>query len=76
MVETTKITKKIEPTWKCKAKDCNFTAPPTLKGWNKLKGHQLYHAQRGVSKKERGICLIDQSTGEVLARTLKEAREK
>lgn len=73
---TTEAIKKVNPIWKCRVKNCNFTGPPTLKGYNKLKGHQLGHSLRGVPKEERGFQLIDEDSGEVLAQTLKEAREK
>ncbi|GAH51526.1 unnamed protein product [marine sediment metagenome] len=53
MTEKTETTKQVNPIWKCQVKDYDFTTPPTLKGWNKLKGHQLHHSKRGVLKKER-----------------------
>ena len=76
MVEATKTPKAVKPIWKCRVKGCDFTAPPTLEGYEKLTGHQLYHAKKGTPKEERGFHLIDESTGEILAQTLKEAREK
>ncbi|GAI61240.1 unnamed protein product [marine sediment metagenome] len=62
--------------WKCQAPDCNYTAPPSLGGYNKLVGHQLFHSKQGIPKEKRKFALIDQGTGEVLAQTLAEAREK
>ena len=76
MVEPSKTPKAVNPIWKCRVVNCDYTAPPTLKGYEKLRGHQLYHATRGMLKEERGFHLIDESTGEILAQTLKEAREK
>jgi len=76
MVEATEIARKPEPIWRCQVKDCTFSKPPTLKGFNQIAGHQLHHAKEGLSKEERVFLLVDQSTGEVLARTLKEARGK
>jgi len=76
MVEATKTPKAVKPIWKCRVKGCDFTAPPTFEGYEKLTGHQLYHSKRGTLKEERGFHLIDESTGEILAKTLKEAREK
>ncbi|MBA7558417.1 hypothetical protein ES708_00020 [subsurface metagenome] len=70
----TEETKKVK--WKCQALDCNYTTPPTLKGYQQQTGHQLQHATKGIPEDKRGIRLIDESTGEVLAQTLAEAREK
>ena len=62
--------------WKCKVKGCDFTAPPTLEGFNEIVGHQLHHSKEGTPKEKRGFHLIDQGTGALLARTLKKARAK
>lgn len=62
--------------WRCQVKDCTFSSPPTLKGFNQIAGHQLHHSKEGVPKKERIFRLVDQGTGEVLAQTLTDAREK
>ena len=66
----------VKPIWKCKVKDCDFTAPPTLEGFNEIVGHQLHHSKEGTPKEKRGFHLIDQGTGVLLARTLKKARAK
>jgi len=76
MTGATETEKAVKPIWKCLAKDCDYTTPPTLKGYEKQAGHQLYHAKRGVLKEKRGFCLIDESTGDILAQTLKEAGVK
>lgn len=62
--------------WKCQAEGCDYTTPPTLKGYERQTGHQYKHSKKGIPKGKRGICLIDASTKEVLARTPQEAREK
>jgi len=66
----------VKPIWKCKVKGCDFTAPPTLEGFNEIVGHQLHHSKGGTPKEKRGFHLIDQGTGALLARTLKKARAK
>jgi len=66
----------VKPIWKCKVKGCDFTAPPTLEGFNEIVGHQLHHSLEGTPKEKRGFHLIDQGTGALLARTLKKARAK
>ena len=66
----------VKPIWKCKVKGCDFTAPPTLEGFNEIVGHQLHHSLEGTPKEKRGFHLIDQGTGVLLARTLKKARAK
>jgi len=76
MVETTETTRKLEPIWRCQVKDCNYSTPPTLHGYNQIAGHQLHHAKEGLPKEKRTFRLVDQNTGEVLAETVKEAREK
>ncbi|MBA7593233.1 hypothetical protein ES703_00151 [subsurface metagenome] len=62
--------------WKCQAEGCDYTTPPTLKGYERQTGHQYKHSKKGIPKGKRGISLIDASTKEVLARTPQEAREK
>ena len=66
----------VKPIWKCQVKGCDFTAPPTLEGFNEIVGHQLHHSLEGTPKEKRGFHLIDQGTGALLARTLKKARAK
>jgi len=73
MVETTETAKQVTPIWKCEVKDCPVTFPPTLKGYHQMTGHQLRHANEGLPKDKRGYHLEDESTGEVLARSIKEA---
>lgn len=69
------VTKKqVRPMWKCRVEGCNYTATPTVEGYNKLTGHQLAH--RGLPKEKRGFQLVDGSTGEVLAQKLEEATAK
>lgn len=62
--------------WKCKVKGCDYTAAPTLKGYQMLTGHQLTHSAKGVPKEQRGFHLVDEETGEVLAETMAEATSK
>lgn len=62
--------------WKCKVKGCDYMAPPTVKGYRSITGHQLSHSVKGVPKAERGFCLVDEGTGEVVAKTIAEAKEK
>lgn len=76
MVEATETAKKPEPIWRCQAKDCPYSTPPTLHGYNQIAGHQLHHSREGLPKEERVFLLVDQNTNEVLAKTLTEAREK
>ncbi|MBA7614699.1 hypothetical protein ES703_21968 [subsurface metagenome] len=76
MTQEAETTKEVKPIWKCQVKGCNFVQPPTLDGYNKLTGHQLHHAKAGLKKGERGIRLIDDKTGEELAKSLNEARDK
>ena len=66
----------VKPIWKCQVKGCDFTAPPTLGGFNEIVGHQLHHSKEGTPKEKRGFHLIDQGTEALLARTLKKARAK
>ena len=75
MVEATE-TRKTQPVWRCQVKGCTFSRPSTLHGYNQINGHQLHHAKEGLPKEERVFLLVDQNTNEVLAKTLKEAREK
>ena len=76
MVEDTEATRRPEPMWRCQVKGCSYSTPPTLHGYSQITGHQLYHAKQGLSKEEKGFRLIDQNTGEMLAESLKEARDK
>jgi len=69
-------TKKPGPMWRCQVKDCTFSTPPTLKGFNQVAGHQLHHSKEGVPKNQRIFRLVDSISGEVLAQTLTDAREK
>jgi hypothetical protein len=64
----------VKAVWKCRVEGCNYTAAPTVEGYNKLTGHQLAH--RGLPKEKRGFQLVDESTGEVLAQKLEEATIK
>lgn len=67
---------KVKAVWKCQAPGCGFTTPPTIKGYEQQTGHQLAHAKRGLPKGQRGIRLMDEKAGGVLAESLQEAREK
>ena len=69
MAETTQT----KAVWKCETKDCTVTFPPTLRGFHQMTGHQMKHANQGVPKGKRGICLVDENTSEVLARSVSEA---
>lgn len=69
-------TKEVKPIWKCRVPGCNSTAPPTVKGFNMLSGHQGLHSKAGVKKAQRGVNLIDENSGEILAESLSEATEK
>ena len=60
--------------WKCKAEGCDYARPPTLKGYKQLVGHQKEHAD--MSKEERGYHLVDETTGEVLAGSVRQAKER
>ena len=66
----------IKPIWKCHLKGCGFTAPPTFAGFNRIVGHQLHHSKQGIPREKRGFYLIDENTGDVLAWTLRKAKEK
>lgn len=66
--------KQAKPIWKCKVEGCRYTAEPTIEGYRKVAGHQLGHAT--VPKAKRGLYLVDQNTGEILAEKLDEATEK
>ena len=68
------VNKDVKAVWKCRAENCDYTRPPTLKGYKQLVGHQKEHAQ--LPKGERGYRLVDENTGEVLAENVREAREK
>jgi len=61
----------VRAVWKCRVKRCNYTAAPTVEGYNKLTGHQLAH--KGLPKEKRGFHLVDEITGEILAQKLEEA---
>lgn len=69
-------TTEIKPIWKCQVKGCDFSAPPTSMGYNVLTGHLMHHAKQGVKKEDRGLRLVDEISGEVLAKTLSEAWDK
>lgn len=56
--------------WKCVT--CNYTSPPTEKGYQRIRGHTNF----GHPPDKRGFNLIDAETGEVLAKDINEAREK
>ena len=64
----------VRPLWKCLVEGCNYTGPPTVKGYKKLSGHQLAHID--LPKAKRGFHLVNESTGEVLAVKLEEAITK
>lgn len=66
----------VKPIWKCLVKGCGFTASPTEEGFNEIVGHQLHHSRSGIPKEKRGFYLVDEKTGELLARTLRKARDK
>jgi hypothetical protein len=66
--------KQVKPVWKCRAEGCAYTAAPTEEGYRKVRGHQLAHTS--IPKEKRGFCLIDENTGEILAKKLAEAAEK
>jgi len=68
------VNKQVKAIWKCKAKDCGYTRPPTLKGYKQLVGHQKEHSH--LPKEERGYRLVDENSGEVLAESVREAKEK
>jgi len=68
------VNNEVKAVWKCKAENCDYTRPPTLKGYKQLVGHQKEHAH--LPKGERGYRLVDENTGEVLAESVREAREK
>jgi len=68
------VNKEVKVVWKCKAENCDYTRPPTLKGYKQLVGHQKEHAH--LPKGERGYRLVDENTGEVLAESAREAKEK
>ena len=68
------VNKEVKAAWKCKAENCDYTRPPTLKGYKQLVGHQKEHAH--LPKGERGYRLVDDNAGEVLAESVREAREK
>ena len=76
MAEKAETTKQVNPIWECQVKDRDFTTPLTLEGFNEIVGHQLHHSKEGTPKEKRGFHLIDQGTGDLLARTLKKARGK
>lgn len=59
--------------WKCMVKGCNYTAPPTKKGFKQVVGHMLGHSSEGLPKEERVYALIDEDTGNVLANKIGEA---
>lgn len=63
-----------KPVWRCKVEGCGYTRPPTKRGYRQLKGHQLAHAS--MPKAKKGIILVDETTGEVLANKFGEATEK
>jgi len=67
-------TEQVKPVWKCRVEGCGYTAAPTEKGYNKVRGHQLAH--KSLAKEKKGFCLIDENSGEILAKTLTEAVEK
>ena len=64
----------VRPVWKCLVKGCDYTGAPTVEGYYKVGGHQKRH--KGVPKEKRGVQLVDETTGEVLAQTLEEATAK
>ena len=64
----------VKAVWKCKAEKCDYTRPPTLKGYKQLVGHQKEHAH--LPKGERGYRLVDENSREVLAESVREAKEK
>ena len=68
------VNNEVKAVWKCKAENCDYTRPPTLKGYKQLVGHQKEHAH--LPKGERGYRLVDENNGEVLAESVREAREK
>lgn len=68
------VNNEVKAVWKCKAENCDYTRPPTLKGYKQLVGHQKEHAH--LPKGERGYRLVDENTGEVLAESVREAKEK
>ncbi len=68
------MNKEVKAVWKCKAENCDYTRPPTLKGYKQLVGHQKEHAH--LPKWERGYRLVDENTREVLAESVREAKEK
>ena len=73
-METPEATEKRKTVWKCKVEGCKYTAPPTLEGYRKLRGHQMAHVD--LPKAKRGIVLVDETTGEVLAKKPDEATER
>lgn len=58
--------------WQCTAPGCKKSYPPTEKGLQRIRAHVL----GGHSQELRGYQLVDAESGEVLAKDLKEAREK
>lgn len=58
--------------WQCTAPGCKKSYPPTEKGLQRIRAHVL----GGHSRELRGYQLVDAESGEVLAKDLKEAREK
>lgn len=76
MTEATETARKVKPIWKCQVQDCDYATPPTYEGYSRIAGHQLHHSKQGLSKEKRVFLLIDETTGEELAKTPKEAREK
>lgn len=64
------IRRKMKKLWKCGT--CNYTSPPTEKGYQRIRGHTNF----GHPPDKRGFNLIDAETGEVLAKDINEAREK
>jgi len=68
------VNNEVKAVWKCKAENCDYTRPSTLKGYKQLVGHQKEHAH--LPKGERGYRLVDENTGEVLAESVREAKEK
>ena len=75
MANQSKAVKNQEKTvWRCKAENCGYSRPPTLTGYKQLVGHQKEHAD--LKKEERGYHLVNENTGEILADSVRQAKEK